>query len=471
MPTISNLIQSTETARQAAQRRRDAAETQLRSILDGARAAGRANLTADEDRRVQPLFAEHRAARDAITRADDELAQWRREQASDDAIDAQLRSMGASMPESRRPAYDQVARIGNEERTYHRGNDQTGREFLLDVARGFMFQDPASNERLARHAQEERVERGQYLQRAVGTGAFAGLTVPQYLTDQYAPAIAAMRPFANICNSHPLPESGMTVNISRITTATGVALQATENTAVQETNMDDTLLTENVQTAAGQQTVSRQAIERGTGIEDVTMQDLFKRYATTLDATLLNQATTGLSAVAATVTYTSASPTVAELWPKLFAAQNGIEAALLGQAPPTHFVMHPRRWNWMCSQVGSTWPMVAGTTASPQMFATINSNDYGAGIRGIMSNGMKIVVDSNVVTTTGGSQDEVYAVAADECHLWEDPNAPVFIRAEQAAAASLGVLLVVYGMFAYSFRRYTNAVSKIFGTGTTTPTF
>jgi hypothetical protein len=59
----------------------------------------------------------------------------------------------------------------------------------------------------------------------------------------------------------------MTVNISRITTATSVALQASENTAVSETNIDDTLLTENVQTAAGQQTLSRQAIDRGTGVD------------------------------------------------------------------------------------------------------------------------------------------------------------------------------------------------------------
>src|SRR6266702_1380463 len=96
-------------------------------------------------------------------------------------------------------------------------------------------------DRLARHMSEEQVERGQYLERAAGTGAFAGLTVPQYLTDLYAPATAALRPFADICNRHELPAQGMTVNISRITTATSVALQASENAAVSETNIDDSL--------------------------------------------------------------------------------------------------------------------------------------------------------------------------------------------------------------------------------------
>jgi hypothetical protein len=47
----------------------------------------------------------------------------------------------------------------------------------------------------------------------------------------------------------------------------------------------------------------------------------------------------------------------------------------------------------------------------------------------------------------------------------------VFIRAEQPAAASLGVLLVLYGYFAYTFRRYTSAMQKIGGTGLVTPTF
>jgi hypothetical protein len=73
------------------------------------------------------------------------------------------------------------------------------------------------------------------------------------------------------------------------------ALQASENTA-SETNIDDTLLTLNVQTNAGQQTLSRQAIERGTGVEAVVMDDLFRRYHTNLDSTLLNQASTGLAA-------------------------------------------------------------------------------------------------------------------------------------------------------------------------------
>jgi hypothetical protein len=55
--------------------------------------------------------------------------------------------------------------------------------------------------------------------------------VPQYLTDMYAPATAALRPFADVCNRHPLPDSGMSIEISRITTASDAGLQASQNAA------------------------------------------------------------------------------------------------------------------------------------------------------------------------------------------------------------------------------------------------
>jgi hypothetical protein len=331
---------------------------------------------------------------------------------------------------------------------------------------------------------EERVERqGQYMERAAGdtlTSNWTGLVVPQYITDLKAPAIAALRPFANICNQHDLPADGMSVNISRVTTASSAALQATELTTVSATSLDDTLLTENVQTAAGQQTLSRQAIDRGTGIEETVMDDLFRRYATTLDSTLLNQATTGLSAVATATAFTTASPafmsaTAADsLYGKIIGATAGVEAALLAYGFPTHVVMNSRRWHWINSKVAAVWPGVAQPGGTPTQAGGLNIGaGYDQGSRGTLPNGLTVIVDNNVGTAfgTATNEDEIYVVPASECHLWEDPNAPVFIRAEQPAAASLGVLLVLYGYFAYSLRRYSNGMGKVGGTGLTVPTF
>jgi hypothetical protein len=471
--TIDDLIASIEVEKEAAEKRLKKCGAEVQLILDKAQQDGRSNLSPEEDERVAELFAARDQARGDIKGIENKLANVLQLKTEEQEREAKQREVKDTSTATRKPAYDQVARIGEEERTYHRGSDRHGKQFLMDVSRQFLFQDVEASGRLARHMQEERVERAEYLQRAVGTAAWSGLTVPQYLTDMYAPATAGLRPFADVCNRHELPADGMSVNISRVTTSSDAGLQAAENNAVTEQNMDDTLLTINVQTAAGQQTVSRQAIDRGTGIEDITMQDLFNRVATKLDSTLLNQAANGLTNVAQSFTYTDASPTGAELYPKILGAASGVEAALLAMGRPSHAIMHSRRWYWLSSQMSATWPMVNWTNLPVQAGATANpASGYNSGVRGVLPSGLEVVTDNNIGTTLGaGTEDEIYVVAASECHLWEDPQAPLFIRAEQPAAASLGVLLVAYSYFAYTHARYTNGSSKIGGTGLIAPTF
>lgn len=472
MSGIDDLIASIEVELEAAQKRKKKSMAEVELILAKAQQDGRSNLTVEEDERTAECFAARDQAAKDIEGIKGKLENANRIKTEEMERAEEQRNVKAT--ETRKPSYDQVARVGQEERTYRPDQDPYGKGFLMDVSRQFMFQDVEASSRLSRHMAEERVERAEYLTRAVGTGAWAGLTVPQYLTDLYAPATAALRPFADVCNRHPLPDDGMSVNISRVTTASGAALQANENAAVQETNMDDTLLTVPVQTAAGQQTVSRQAIDRGTGIEDVTMQDLFNRVATVLDNTLLNQATTGLTNVAQANAYTDASPTGPELYPKVLGAAAGVEAALLAMGRPSHAVMHSRRWYWLSSQMSATWPMINWSNVPVQAAGTANANSsYASGTRGVLPCGLEVVVDNNIATNlgTGTNEDELYVVPASECHLWEDPNAPMFIRAEQPAAATLGVLLVAYSYFAYTFGRYTNGMQKVSGTGMVTPTF
>ncbi|MFG2699538.1 hypothetical protein [Streptomyces sp. NPDC048386] len=470
--TIDDLIASIEVELEAAQKRLKKCGAEVQLILDKAQQDGRSNLSAEEDQRVAELFAARDQARNDIVGIENKLAttnKLKTEEMEREAAQKQVRDT-----QTRKPSYDQVARVGQEERTYRKDQDPLGKNFLMDICRQFSHQDVEAGGRLSRHMQEERVERAEYLTRAVGTSAFSGLTVPQYLTDMYAPATAALRPFADICNRHPLPDSGMSVNISRITTSSSADVQAAENDAVDETNMDDTLLTVNLQTAAGQQTVSRQAIDRGTGIEDVTMQDLFNRVATKLDSTLINQATNGLTNVAQATTYTDTTPTGAELYPKILAGAAGVEGALLAMGRPTHAVMHSRRWYWLSSQMSNTWPMINWAGLPVQASGTADSSSmYGSGPRGVLPCGLEVIVDNNIATNLGAgtNEDELYVVPNSECHLWEDPNAPLFIRAEQAKAANLGVLLVAYSYFAYTFGRYTNGMQKVSGTGLVTPAF
>jgi hypothetical protein len=425
------------------------------------------NLTEDA---VAARVATRDTADAEVTRRQTALDELLTEQARDEEIAAlSARTVPAS---TRAPAYDRVGRVGAEERTYRPDQDRRGSAFEGDVAAAFLG-DYEARDRLSRHMAEERVERGDQLQRAAGTGAFSGLVVPQYLTDLYAPAAAARRPFADSIRSHDLPAQGMTVNLSRITTSTSVDLQATENSAVAEQDIDDTLLSIPVQTNAGQQTLSRQAIERGSGVEPIVLDDLFRRYSTRLDATLLNQATNGLTNVATAVAYTDATPTAGELYPKVLESLAGVEAALLDQASGDNIaVMHSRRWYWMQNAMGATWPLITQPGIVAQTLGVNYATAYGSGVRGVLPNGTPVIVDNNIATNLGAgtNEDEIYLVDRNECHLWEDSAAPMFIRAEQPKAGSLGVVMVVYGYFAYTHARYAHA-RKIAGTGLITPAF
>ncbi len=369
---------------------------------------------------------------------------------------------------------EREVRVGvNEKRTYNRDSDKRGQQFLTDVAASHLGSWDA-RERLSAHMREEQGVRGaEFKERAAtGTSAFAGFVVPQYLVDMNVGQATARRPFADICNPHDLPATGMTVYLSKITTATSVAIQ-TEGSAVSETNIDDTLITINVQTAAGSQTLTRQAIERGIGTEEVTIADLMKRHATLIDSTLLNQATNGLTNVATSVAYTDGTPTAAELYPKILAGVSGAEGIFLNDAEVDFVVMHPRRWRWLSSQMTSTWPFISGGRVPAQSGAVTEGVGYDRGVRGYLPDGTAVVTDANIATNLGAgtNEDEVYAVASAELHLWEDPSAPMFIRAEQTSAKSLGIDLVLYSYFAYYLNRYTGGHAKIAGTGLVTPTF
>ncbi|MEV4705035.1 hypothetical protein [Actinoplanes sp. NPDC049316] len=431
-------------------------------------------LRADEANLTEEAVRDRAAARDAadatVTQRQRELDELEAEQRRENEI-AEL-AQRVEPTGTRTPAYDQVARVGAEARTYRPDTDRRGVGFATDVVSRFLG-DFEAGARLERHMQEERVERGGHQERAVGTGAFSGLIVPQYLTDMFAPMATAGRPFADAMRHHDLPATGMNVYIGRATTGTSVDNQSAENAAVSETDFDDTLLTIPIQTAGGSQTVSRQGADRGVNVVDTILDDLFRRYGVNLDSKVINQATTGLTNVATTVAYTDASPTTAELYPKVIEGLSGVEAAMLDQASGDNLaVMHSRRWYWMQNSMGTSYPMITQPGIVAQTLGANYAERYGGGVRGILPNGTPVIVDNNIATNLGAgtNEDEIYEVDRQECHLWEDPNAPFYIRAEQPKAKNLGIDLVVYGYFAYTHQRYAHA-RKIAGTGLVTPAF
>jgi len=439
--------------------RRDAVKAEMDAVLEAVASENRTDLTAEETAKVDALVAESRSL--------DEKIEKLTAQAAADAKAAEARSAVAEIATPKVGGF----KVTKESRTYSPESDSS---FFKDAYNAQFKSDYAAQERLARHQREEEIER-----RDVGTAQFEGLVIPQYLTEFAAPLARAGRPFADFATlKHTLPTAGMTLNISRMTTGSSTAVQVTQNDAVSETDVDDTLLTINVRTIAGQQDLSRQAIERGTGIDLFVAQDLIRSWHTTLDSQILNGAGSagtilGLADSGGNaVTFTSTAPTVALLYPKLADAIQKIQTNAF--VNPTHFVMHPRRLAFLLAAVDTTnRPLVVPAAGGPTNAIGSGSGAVAYGNSGYQMMGLPIITDANVVTTdgTGTNQDEIYVVTAPECHLWEQPGSPFTLRYDATGAGNLTIKTVVYGYAAFSAGRYPLANSIISGTGLTAPTF
>jgi HK97 family phage major capsid protein len=438
--------------------RRDAVKAEMDAILEAVAAESRTDLTADETTKVDALVEESRSL--------DEKIEKLTAQATADAKASEARAAVAAV----------VTPVGGttvtrEARTY---SPEAETSFVKDVFNAQVRNDYSAQERLARHSKEESIER-----RAVATSNFDGLVIPQYLVDLAAPYARAGRPTADFATSkHALPASGMTLNISRMTTGTSTAVQETQNTAVSNTDADDTLLTIPVRTIAGQQDLSKQAIERGTGIDTFVIADLIRSWHTTVDAQVLNGTGSNgqfkgirLSGGNA-VTYTATAPTVALLYSKLADAYQQIESNVF--IAPTHWIMHPRRLAAILAASDTTGrPLAVPTGNSPMNAVAAGAGLPGYGNSGYSILGLPVVTDANVGTTYGAAtnQDEIYCVAAPEMHLWEQAGSPFAMSFDATTAGSLTVKSVIYGYGAFSAERYPLAASIISGTGLVAPTF
>lgn len=357
--------------------------------------------------------------------------------------------------------------------------DVRDRQFFADAYRAQFGMDTQARERIESHSremQDEYRDKGIQL-RDVGTGAFTGLVTPVYLEEQFVEFRRALFPLYPWLAKLALPDTGMTVNIGRLTTGTAVAAQSAENAAVQETDADDTLLTVNVRTYSGQQDVSRQSVERGVNVDEIIYRDLTRAYLTKVaDACYNADGTSGThlgirsTAGIISVAYTDASPTVPELYPKLQDAIQQINAGLF--APARVIVMHPRRWGWINAAVDTATRPIA--TPAPYAFnpmAVGEAAGYGTPVGSI--SGLPVITDGNIATTLGGgTEDNIFVLGSDELFFWEEGGdvTPRRFQFEQSNAPQ-SVRLAVWGYSAFSAGRLPLASATIGGTGLVVPTF
>lgn len=499
---LRQLIAARQAARAACEALIEQARAGMIAIQTTMTAEGRSATNPQEDLQIDGHLATMKTQRALIAQHDLKIAEWTQQLAEDDEIDAQqarTRPAAASAEGETRERPVGGAVVTREERTYSAYKSVRALQtFFGDV---YMAQggDVTAKSRLERHGREVMIERetvGTKALRAQTTTTFAGLVVPQYLVDMVALLIRSGRPFLNTVMGMQLPEQGMSFIVPRGTTGAAVASQTPENTAVQNTDEVWANLTVAVNTIAGQQDISRQALERGTpGLDELVYLDLAGAYHAELDRQGLAgtgasnqmlglQNTAGINAA----TLFGAPPTYALFGSKLA----GQIAAIAGQGAgldPRLIVMHPRRWGWLNTLLDTAGrPLIIPAANGAYNAGALNLKpgaygDEGTSAGGVVDTsgvtfvgsmqGLNIFTDANIPTNVGTeSEDLVFVYDPTKIILWEDGDGmPTQMRFEQTLGNQLTVKLVVYGYAAFTAGRYPGAVGKIGGLDTGGATF
>ena len=450
------------------------------------------------------LIAEQTAMADLLA-TENRAARTEAEEARHAAILAELDQLEAAVvehrkAEARRTLFGEAtprggAVVKREARTYRPGREARGGEnipsFFQDAyarANG----DEGAAARMARHLQEARVEGEGVEHRATTTTSFAGLVVPQYLVDEAALLLRNGRPIANAVRRLPLPDQGTSFIVPRGTTGASSAVQATENSNVSSTDEVWANVTVPVVTIAGQQDVSRQALERGTpGLDSLVWIDLCNAYFAAQGAQIINGTGAGgqmlgilNTAGINTATAFGAAPTGATFTSKVAGGVQAISGAGT-YLQPRLIVMHPRRWGWLQSLVDTTGrPLgLANAVANFNALAVVTQPGAYSGdtsavttgaqgsafqIVGVMPNGLPVITDANIPTNLGTPAEDVVLVLDTMQHLlWEDGDGmPKMLRFEQTLGNQLTVKMVAYGYSAFTAGRYPNATSRVGGADT-----
>ncbi|HLM07099.1 MAG TPA: phage major capsid protein [Blastococcus sp.] len=399
-----------------------------------------------------------RAARDGILTVDDDLDQAQRAQRAATF----RRELGVG-----------GARVTGEPTTY---GERSGQSFIRDMFASRFLGDGAAAERLNRAQNEARAD---MQQRAVASSGYAGLVVPQYLVGAVAPVLRAGRPIANSLNRQPLPEQGMILTIPRGTTGAAVGSQATENSALQNTDEVWANLSVPVVTVGGQQDVSRQSIERGTpGLDQIVFRDLAGAYAAELERQIITGSgasnqhlgvlnTAGIS----TATAFGAAVTATNFTVKVAGAVAAVSSPGTAIAPKI-IAMHPRRWAWMLAQVDTTGrPLVSPSGDGPTSIASVSvpggysgdGDDLTTVVAVGKLHGLPVITSSQIPTNLGttGTEDVVLVLDADELLLFEDDPLPRFLRFDEPLGGNLTIKLVSYAYSAFTAGRYPQASARV----------
>ena len=384
------------------------------------------------------------------------------------AVEAREALMTARDAMTVKPVADVKVEVISNEQVYR--PDRPERSYFRDLYLSKTKGDREATDRLSGHALATR---------DINTTDTSGgdFVPPAYLVNEYIAKARAGRVTADLCSKFALPGGTDSINFPAITTGTANAAQASQNSALQETNLVTATVTAPVTTIGGIQDVSVQLVEQSPiAFDQVIFADLAASHAQAVGNAVING--TGSSGTLEgfvnadtvnTITYTDASPTAAETVAKI---ADGIQQVATSRfLPADAIVMHPRRWYALASGGdGSQRPLVVPTAQAQNAFGT----SEGVAAEGAVGNvlGLPVYLDPNIAVNTGAgtNQDIIIISRFADAYLFEGtPKAEVF---RETLSAEATVRFRLYNFVAFTAERYVGVnTSIVSGTGLVTPTF
>lgn len=457
-------------------------------ILQEAEEAGRAsNLLADEQRNFDRFSNESRLLENLLARLEwGESIDWSQVSHAGPDSEAQRRAeadfddwaptkWAGHDPLAGPRGYDRQARVGWERLTYRPDDTRTSwvRD-LRSMVDGVSGEQAAARERLARNAREVASVEKRALT-SYTPGAASELVPPAWALDLIATVSRPARITADQIQGAPLPPNAMTINVPRITSGTSVAAQASENTAVSDTNAGTDMISSSVHTLAGKQVLSFQIVDQSpVNVDQLIIQDLAAELAKQVDAFVLTSNATGKTGIlsmpdAHVVSYTDTTPTPQELYAKI---ADGIQrVSTTRYLPPDKIIMHPRRWSWFLAALDNNGrPLVTPEANHPQNAMAAQGSVVAQGFAGTLQ-GLPVFLDSVIPTNsgTGTNEDTIIIMRSPDLLLWE--SGPRIVADRVSLAGQLSLQVVLWEYCAVQMRRYPQSVARVSGTGLATPAF
>jgi HK97 family phage major capsid protein len=231
-------------------------------------------------------------------------------------------------------------------------------------------------------------------------------------------------------------------------TAQNAALTASDPTVANATQSD-------IATIAAVVNVSRQVVLRGgAGVDVLIAAELGGALAAEVERQVINgsgssgelQGYLNMSGTGA-VTYTSASPTAAEMLPKLGALATASSTG--AKRRPDFFVMHSRRLDYLLSR--------AEATLAHAVMAPAPGNPVGTVVRLF---GIPVIACDAVPTTISTNQDAILAVHRNDAWLFE--SVPQVTTLETGPPQTYRLTVLQYAAMPI---RNAAGIAKMNGTG------